>query len=105
MQNLIATQLGVQMITGITVFNTREEQTYDPFHQCPFLDSKRGLECYWPSNLYVLPSNRNHGGDKEVYVLELSGNVKYIIVHRRFLMEKIIWYVSIFIFSQETNVT
>ncbi|KAL6289774.1 hypothetical protein ACE6H2_007284 [Prunus campanulata] len=30
MQNLIAAQLGVQRITGITIFNTREEQTYDP---------------------------------------------------------------------------
>ncbi|XP_008225054.1 PREDICTED: trafficking protein particle complex subunit 13 isoform X1 [Prunus mume] len=28
--NLISTQLGVQRITGITVFNTREKQTYDP---------------------------------------------------------------------------
>ncbi|BBH00867.1 hypothetical protein Prudu_010971 [Prunus dulcis] len=28
--NLIATQLGVQRITGITIFNTREKQTYEP---------------------------------------------------------------------------
>ncbi|PQP97478.1 hypothetical protein Pyn_14456 [Prunus yedoensis var. nudiflora] len=30
MQNFIAAQLGVQRITGIAIFNTREEQTYDP---------------------------------------------------------------------------
>ncbi|KAL6288398.1 hypothetical protein ACE6H2_005908 [Prunus campanulata] len=29
---------------------------------------------------------------EEIYVLELRSNVKFIIVHRRFLMEKIIWY-------------
>jgi hypothetical protein len=30
MQNLIATKLGVQRITGITVFDTREKKSYDP---------------------------------------------------------------------------
>ncbi|GLT54206.1 hypothetical protein SLA2020_274240 [Shorea laevis] len=29
--NLIATKLGVQRITGITVFDTREKRSYDPF--------------------------------------------------------------------------
>lgn len=29
-QNLIATKLGVQKITGITVFDTHEEKAYDP---------------------------------------------------------------------------
>lgn len=30
MQNLIATKLGVQKLTGITVFDTREKKSYDP---------------------------------------------------------------------------
>lgn len=30
MQNLIATKLGVQRITGITVFNIMEKKSYDP---------------------------------------------------------------------------
>ncbi|CAL2251640.1 unnamed protein product [Prunus armeniaca] len=44
--------------------------------------------------LLVVQNNGDCGGDlfEEIYVLELSGNVKCIIVHRRFLMEKIIWY-------------
>ena len=29
-QNLIATKLGVQKITGIIVFDTSEKKTYDP---------------------------------------------------------------------------
>lgn len=30
MQNLLATKIGIQNITGITVFDTREKKTYDP---------------------------------------------------------------------------
>jgi hypothetical protein len=30
MQNLIATKPGIQRITGITVFDTREMKSYDP---------------------------------------------------------------------------
>jgi hypothetical protein len=30
MQNLIATKLGIQRITGITVFDTSEKRSYEP---------------------------------------------------------------------------
>ena len=44
MQDLIATKLGIQRITGITVFDTREKKSYNPL---PDLEVGRLYFCYF----------------------------------------------------------
>ncbi|XP_010241984.1 PREDICTED: trafficking protein particle complex subunit 13-like isoform X2 [Nelumbo nucifera] len=55
--NLIATRLGVQKITGITVFDVRDKKTYDP------LPDLEGLWGYYPGdpleNRFLLVAGRN----------------------------------------------
>ncbi|KAF5742269.1 hypothetical protein HS088_TW09G00313 [Tripterygium wilfordii] len=60
--SFIATQLGVQRIKGITVFNTKEKKSYDPFpdlegnmdefHSCSFLLFWWGVIDMWRCSLF-----------------------------------------------------
>lgn len=48
MQDLIATKLGIQRITGITVFDTREKKSYNP---SPDLEVGQLYFCYFKDSL------------------------------------------------------
>lgn len=43
MQNLIATKPGIQRITGITVFDTREMKSYEPLPDLEVSCTRMGL--------------------------------------------------------------